>query len=167
MAKILEFPAPKSTGDTPDYTGRMLTLNPEKALKFQCGGFVLGPKHMCDVVGPRAQMAQIRRALEAEILIDITDADKGIKTKYSTLSGVEKSDTGQKAYVGPKQMFRDLGLAAFQDISEKDLELDELVCVMTDDVEEQQRIEAKIKESKPLLVLPPGMDNPDKYMLKL
>jgi hypothetical protein len=52
---------------------RFAALNPAKASKFQSGGFSLGPRMISAVVPFDAQMEPIRRALEAGVLLDVTD----------------------------------------------------------------------------------------------
>jgi hypothetical protein len=164
MATILEFP---KTGNVPDYTGRLLTFNPEKATKFQCGGFIISNRRPSAVVTPDARMESIHRALQAGILVDITDEKQGIKTEHSHLGGVSESDTGKKVYFGTPELFRGLDLACLKDATEEDAVSGETICVMTEDPEEQRQIEERIAERKRRIVLAPGMDDPEKYLIKL
>lgn len=141
MATILKFarkPAPAN------YSGRRLALNPAKAIKFQCGGFSLGPRLISAVVPFDAQMEPIRRALEAGILLDVTD-NIAVTAGETELAAVHSEDTDMRAYF----VRRDDGLVS-------------LVIPKTE--EEKQALEAQA--SRPLLATAPGMDNPDKYLLK-
>jgi hypothetical protein len=168
MAQIYEFPKRIPTPDqVPDYSGRLLALNPEKAHKFQCGGFILGPRRMCAVVEPRARMVSLYLAIQDGILLDITDETQDVKTKYSVLTAVKESDTRDKLYIIRRQDVIDLGLECFAYITDEDRQLDDVVCICTSNPEEQRLIDARLEEKKHCLVLPPGMDDPDKYLLKL
>lgn len=162
MAQILEFPSPQ-TNQVPDYTGRMLSLNPEKARKFQCGGFILSPNRMSSVVAPGARMAVIHKALTEGVLLDITDSKQDVKTEFSVLTAVTETETPDKVYFVRRQDIADLDLPY---ITDEDKGINDLVCVCTSDPGEQSLIEARIEETKRKLVLPPGMDNPEKYLIK-
>ena len=111
-------------------------------------------------------MAQIHRALQEGVLLDITDNQAEIKTEYSRLSAVNASDRPEKVFFGRRQDFLKLGLASLADLSDEDRTLNDLVCVGTSDPEEIRLIEAQIEEKKRQIVLPPGMDDPEKYLLK-
>lgn len=85
MAQIIEFPK------TPNYAGRILALNPEKAQKFQCGGFWLGPRMPAAAVPGNAQMEQLYQAVLDGRLIEV--GPEAIKTQNAALNPVRDLDT--------------------------------------------------------------------------
>jgi hypothetical protein len=99
MGEVLSFPPVT-------YAGRILALNPEKATKFQCRGFVLGPWCPYAVVSPEsAESPALMRAVADGRLIDITDCQiTGIKTQSFTLSPVRELEGEEKiVYFVPKK----------------------------------------------------------------
>lgn len=82
--------------------GKTLMLNTAVCLKFQCGGFSLGPNRPFAVVSPEAQQGPLLRALEENKLVDITGQDpkKGFKTRQGAVSAVTEEDTDKKAFIG-------------------------------------------------------------------
>jgi hypothetical protein len=82
MGKLITMP------EKPDYAGRMLALNPEKARTFQCGGFWLASTCPMGLVPPNAQMEPIRQALLDGRLLDVTDGNHEIKTSQARLNPV-------------------------------------------------------------------------------
>ena len=148
MSNLISFPTAgaQTTNEVVDYTGRVLTLNMDKARSFTCGGFVLGPRLTTSVVPPEAQMYNIHKAVLEGKLLDITDQEK-VQTPDGTHMEVQESDdTGRKAY------FVNYG--------------GNLVLLVPKDAEEQAAIEAQAA-SQSTLVLPPGFGNEEKYLIKL
>lgn len=90
-SNLIQFPV------TPNYIGRALALNPERAQRFQCGGFWLGSRKPSGIVGPEAQQDQIHQAVLDGRLIEI---DKGsIKTANAMMDPVKEMDVvGFKTY---------------------------------------------------------------------
>ena len=88
MTQVIEFPS------VPDYTGKVLALNPERAQKYQCGGFWLGPKRPVALVPAGAQQAQIHQAILDGRLIEVTK--DAIKTKNALLNPVQ--DLGETGF---------------------------------------------------------------------
>lgn len=90
MAQVIEFPS----SSVPDYTGRVLALNPERAQKYQCGGFWLGPRQPVAIVPAQAQHAQLHQAVLDGRLVEVTrDA---IKTRNAQLNPVK--DLGETGF---------------------------------------------------------------------
>jgi hypothetical protein len=139
----LRKPAQQDT-ERPNFAGRFLCLNPEKAATFQCGGFLLGPRRVSAVVPARAQMEPIAIAIAAGILLDITKNSE-IRTENSTLQLPVEDDTAKKVY--------------FTQVR------GELVAFGTENPAEQEKFDAQLAHG--MLELPPGFDKPDKYLLKL
>src|ERR1017187_6362300 len=90
-SRVLQMPTP---GELPNYAGRLLCLNPEKARTFQCGGFILGGKRMSAVVPEEAQTLPIHQALLDGRLLDITGNGE-IRTENSTLETVDENETAK------------------------------------------------------------------------
>jgi hypothetical protein len=130
--------------ELPNYAGRFLCLNPEKATTFQCGGFLLGPRRVSAVVPANAQMEPIERALQAGVLLDITTGGE-IKTEHFALQSPVEDDTNKKVY--------------FTEVK------GEMVAFGTENPAEQERLDAQVARGK--LELPPGFEDEDKYLLKL
>lgn len=131
----------------PNYTGRLLALNPEKATRYQCGGFFLGGKLQSNVVPEEAQMYQIDIAIRAGILLDITNSGE-VRTENSSLGGVEESNTDKRVYFTTN-------------------EHGERIMLATSDPEEQARLDAQLEAGARKLILPEGFLESDKYVLKL
>jgi hypothetical protein len=131
----------------PNYTGRLLALNPEKANRFQCGGFFLGGKLQSNVVPDDAQMYQIHNAVRAGILLDITTSGE-VRTENSSLGGVEESNTDKRVYFTTN----DHG---------------ERIMLATSDPEEQRRLDAQLEAGARKLILPEGFLESEKYILDL
>jgi hypothetical protein len=151
MSKILEFPR------KPGLVGRLLALNIEKATKFQCRGFSVGPRNPSAVVGEEASVAALEQALAAGVLIDITD-NKEVHTDLTGMSAVDEQQTEKRLYSNKRGFFLRLGIGEEGDE-------DETVLYGTSDPEEQESIEAALRVSG--IMLAPGMDDPEKYLLKL
>jgi hypothetical protein len=131
-----------------NYAGRILALNPEKARTFQCGGFHLTPSRMSAVVPEEAQMAPIHLALLAGRLIDVTVTGE-IKTSNSSLGLVgDQGETGKKAYFTKSEGHG-------------------LICLQTDNLEEQKALDEQIEAGAHKLVLPPGYEDQEKYLIRL
>lgn len=143
MAKILSFNQKNNPSEIiPDYTGRILALNREKANSFQCGGFFVGTRRMFSVVEPDAQMENIHRALQNGVLIDITDSDRTLVVGGTEMAAAsDLGDTGKRAYITASG-----------------------AVIMTEAPDQIEYIERQIADG-PLISLPPGMDDPDKYLI--
>ena len=141
---ILEFPKKNTQLEAvPDYTGRLLALNREKARSFQCGGFFVGLKRLTTMVEEDAQMDRIHAAIQAGILIDVTD-NKELNLGGTVINPVQDmGDTGKRAYI------TETGSV-----------------LMTEDPEQIALIEKQL-EAKSLIELPPGFEDPDKYLIKV
>jgi len=169
MAKIIEFPHPAA----PDYNGRVVMLDRAKANRFQCRGLNLGMRNQMAVVPSDASMPMIRKAIEDGILIDLTEHPEIWEQAKAKELAVDESDVGKKSFTATRQFFRDLGIDPDPEASG-----DEMVCYCTADADEQKRIEQAIPKAlqpavagQPVqlpsgLFVPPGMDNPDKYLLR-
>lgn len=131
----------------PNYAGRLLCLNPEKATRFQCGGYILGGKLQAAVVPEEAQMVPIHIALTAGVLLDITESN-AISTENTRLDAVSEEDTGKKFYITTSPE-------------------GERVLFATDDVEHQKRLDAQLAAGASKLVLPEGWENQEKYLIKV
>ena len=142
MSKVFLMPLPTGT-QIPDYAGRLLCLNPEKATRFQCGGFILGAKRRAGVVTEEAQMYNIHQAILDGRLLDITE-EGDIRTENSTLADMGEEATGKKVY------FTNVDGA--------------FVCVGVEDPELQQQLDEQIKNTG-RLELPPGYLDQEKYLL--
>jgi hypothetical protein len=85
MSNIIQFPS------TPNYAGKILALNPERAQKFQCGGFWLGPRMPASLVPPNAQMDMLHQAVLDGRLIEV--GLEAIKTMNAALDPVKELET--------------------------------------------------------------------------
>jgi hypothetical protein len=130
----------------PNYTGRLLALNPEKATRFQCGGFFLGGRLQSSVVPDNAQMYAIQRAIQTGMLLDITHSSE-VRTENSTLGGIEESATEKKVYFTSN-------------------EHGERIMLATSDPEEQRRLDAQLEAGSKKLILPEGFFDADRYAIK-
>lgn len=91
---IISFPTAP-----PNYAGRTLALNLEKARRFQCHNFFLGTRVPYAIVPPEAEagMELIHQAILDGRLLDVTDSNlKGIKTSSFELDKVTEDDTTGK-----------------------------------------------------------------------
>ena len=150
MKNVIQFahPRPDQGPMITNYAGRILALNPEKARTFQCGGFHLTPGRMSAVVPTEAQMVPIHMALLDGRLIDVTVTGE-IKTGNSTLGLVgDQGDTGKKAYFTKTETHG-------------------LICLQTDSPDEQKMLDAQIEAGAHKLVLPPGYEDQEKYLIRL
>jgi hypothetical protein len=182
MSKLIEFPKQNPESDTPNYAGHLLMLDLTKARKWQCFNFFLGSRNKISVVPETASMDRIHAAVQAGILLDVTEHPE-LFVPEKPIAEVTAQDTGKKVYSGTVKFFHDLNI--FEEgykPSDSDC-LDEVVAYSTDNPEEQRRIEealaaAPVVQSPPvsmedarqrirrsLLVLPIGTDSPEKYLL--
>ncbi len=130
------------------YAGRLLTLNQEKIQKFSCGGFILGTHYPTAAVPPDAQMLPIHLALMDGRLLDITDNPTLTSKSGMALSSVEEQESvGFKVYM----------------VKQSD---GSTLLVAPKDQAEQDAIEAQIASGSPL-VLPPGFDDEERYLIRL
>lgn len=76
------------------WVGRTVMLNVTVQPRFQTKGFALNPKNLAIACPPDIIEEQIQRAVDAGVLIDITDAGvKELKVLGSELSPVKAADT--------------------------------------------------------------------------
>jgi hypothetical protein len=173
MAKIIEFPAQnQDESSQPNYAGHLLMLDLNKARKWQCFNFWVGVRTRIAPVPEDASMDRIHEAVQAGILIDITEHPE-LFIPEKPVADVTESDTGKRLYSGTRQWFRDLGVPD----DDETAPVDEVVSFATDDPELQKRIEQALAAApapaapkpavrpKSVLALPPGMDNPGLYEL--
>lgn len=126
-------------------------------------------------------MDVIQRGLDAGELVDVTDRPElWVKPKDPGSYTVE--DTGLKTYSGTRAFFRSCGIDDCPSARDEDQ-----VVYSTGDPEEQEQIEEALRsvpvhKAAPLttqgihltrkvngpvgLVLPPGMDDPERYLLR-
>lgn len=180
MSNLIEFPKQnQAEQETPSYAGHILMLDLSKARKFQCFNFWLGIRNRVSVVPEDAAMERIRQAVADGVLLDITEHPE-LFVPEKSIADVSETDTGKKIYSGTRKFFTDLGVG--EPIGPGDFE-DETVAYATDSRDEQSRIEEALRQapvsaaepvtaeqarqraSRPLLSLPPGMDEPDRYAL--
>ena len=136
---------------TKPYEGRVLALNPEKARRFQCGGFWLGPKQPYARVPQGAETLQLRNAVADGRLIDITDElDKYTKGGSLLVAGSEIGQAAEIADTGKKVYFLKDAFGA--------------TCALIPETSEQAADLERQVASSGKLVLPPGFDNPEKYL---
>lgn len=176
MSTVIEFPKK----NRPDYAGHLLMLDLTKARKWQCFNFWVGVKTRVAPVPETASMDAIHDAVEAGILIDITEHPE-LFIPEKQVADVEESDTGKKIYSGTRQFFTDLGIV--DPAGDEGCLPDEVVAYATGDKSEQAKIEAALAaapviQAEPVslvearqraqrakVLLAPGMDNPEKYLL--
>lgn len=156
QGKVIQFP---SSSASPNYTGRVLALNLEKARRFQCGGFFLGGRQPWSMVAPEAQMDRIHQGVLSGVLVDITDTHKkGTRIGGTEVGAVTEEKTTKKVYIS--FMPGGMGLTGCN-----------MPTIITaaegvDGEEAQTAYESKlVARQPPLISLPPGMDDPDKYLL--
>jgi hypothetical protein len=93
---LIHIPQPQ------DLTGHILALNPEKGVRFQCGGFQLAiPSRPYATVTHETQQEPVRRALLEGRLIDITNQNlAGLKVGDSFQTPAkEAEEKGHKVYL--------------------------------------------------------------------
>lgn len=153
QGNLITFPNSKG----PNYQGRVLALNMERATRFQCGGFFVGSKSPIAMVPVEAQMDQIHRAIEAGVLLDVTDSEKGIRHGGTVVGAVTEEITRKKVYISfvPGGTASGINMPAVITAAEG-----------TDDPAVQAKMDAALAAGRPLIQLAPGMDNPDKYLLR-
>lgn len=81
--------------------GRIITIDPTKCQRFQCGGFfVNASNHPVEIVQPDAQVDRILEGLRDGRLKDITDSHtKGMGIKGIGHSAAKSEDTGKRIYI--------------------------------------------------------------------
>lgn len=101
---------PETTPADVSLVGRVLMLNTAVAPRFHCGGFSVSRNSPIQVVSRVAVEVQVRRALDAKILLDITgredvqtgktvgDIDKAIKD--GNITKMEDEQVGPKCLIG-------------------------------------------------------------------
>jgi hypothetical protein len=154
-------------------------LDLSKARKWQSVNFFVGIRCRVAPVPEGADMEHIHKAVSAGILIDITEHPE-LFTPEKPIAPVESQDTGAKVYSGTRRFFRGLGVPD-NDPKAPD---EEVVSYASEDAAEQQRIEAELakipvvqaepisleearqRARRPLVVLPPGMDDPERYLIR-
>lgn len=180
MSNLLEFPK-KNQPEAPTYAGHVLMLDLAKARRWQCFNFWLGVRCRMALVPEDASMDLIHDAVQAGILIDITEHPE-LFVPEKPVAEVRESDTGQKIYSGTRRFFRELGING--DTRDSDPE-NETVAYATADAGEQSQIEealrlapvaaaaplsmeeARQRAARPRILIAPGMDNPEKYTLSI
>ena len=185
MGNLIEFPSQNQEcavpGAIPNYSGHMLMLDLTKARKWQTANFWVGIRCRMAIVPEVTFMSQIHQAVLDGILIDITEHPE-LFVADKPIADVTETDTGKKTYSGTRQFFHDIGIGDPMSVGDM---LDETVVYATDDPKEQTKIEtalvsapvsaappispeeARKRASRTLIELPPGMDNPDKYLLSV
>ena len=186
MSNLIEFPKNRKCDTSiPNYAGHVLMLDLNKARKWQCFNFWVGSRNKMAVVPDDTSMDRIHEAVQAGILLDITEHPE-LFVPERPIAEVVETDTGKKIYSGTAQFFHDLGIfEPGYDPDKTDLYPDELVAYATEDSAEKEKIEqalaslsvvqaepvslaeARQRASRPLLVLPIGMDTPDRYLLQV
>lgn len=179
MSNLIEFPKQNRQPEAPSYAGHLLMLDLSKARKWQCFNFWLGINSRAGVVPDDASMDRIHQAVQAGILLDITEHPE-LFVPEKPVAEVNETDTGKKIYSGPRSFFSGLGLGDPPRAGDPE---DETVAYATESAEEQRQIEealalapvvqpapvtpaeARQRATRSKLVLPPGMDDPEKYLL--
>src|ERR1017187_1544384 len=150
MALIIPFP---NQPQPESFTGRILALNPEKARRFQCGGYWLGTAQPHARVPEGAQPAPIRAALDDGRLLDITDQLASYKKGHSLI--VQGSEIGQARQI---------------EVTDKKIYFvrkgGETCALIPESVEQGAELERQASPGKSL-VLPPGFDDPEKYLIRI
>lgn len=180
MSNVIEFPKQNQAPEKPDYSGHILMLDLSKARRWYCFNFFLGIRCRTAVVPEDASMEAIHGAVEAGILIDITEHPE-LFVPEKPIAAVDETDTGKRVYSGLRSFFRDLGIAD----DDMRAPADETVSYATEDPDEQRRIaealaaqpvvqpapvspeEARQRARRPFIVTAPGMDDPDRYLLPI
>ena len=140
--------------EVPCYSNRVLALNPESCQKFQCRNFFLNSRTKFSRAGDLVGNDAIHAAILDGRLIDITDQlDKYTSGKGSLI--INQSEAGAAI---------DLGVTDkrfFLTRVDGEVQLD-----IPDSEEVRQQFE-KANDARSLLILPPGMDNPEAYLIKI
>lgn len=81
--------------------GRIITIDPTKCQRFQCGGFfVNASNHPVEIIQPDAQVDRILEGLRDGRLKDITDSHtKGMSIKGIGHTATTSENTGKKVYI--------------------------------------------------------------------
>jgi hypothetical protein len=81
--------------------GRVITIDPTKCQRFQCGGFsVNAHNHPIEIIQPNAQVNQILEGLKDGRLKDITESHKqGMSIKGIGHTATKSEDTGKRVYI--------------------------------------------------------------------
>jgi hypothetical protein len=159
MAEIIPFPGKQQTeslagAQLPNPTaGRVLALNPEKIKRFQCRGFWLNSRTPYARVPAEASSGQLRAALDDGRLLDITDQ-------------IEDYRRGGKLVVSGSE----IGQAAQLEVTNKKIyfvkRAGETCALIPETPEQGAELERQAAAGSPL-ILPPGFDDPDKYLIRL
>jgi hypothetical protein len=180
MNQVAEF-AEQNQGpsEIPSYTGHVLMLDLTKARKFQTWNFFVGVKHRMDICPEETLKQTIHDAVVAGVLIDISEHPELFIPDKSPIE-VSEQPTGSKVYSGTRGFFRDLGI----DDDER-APAEDIVAYGTSDLAEQTRIdqalrdlpvtaaapvsleEARQRAQRPLIELAPGMNEPERYLLRI
>ena len=152
MALIISFPGVSSPPQPETFAGRVLALNPEQARRFQCGGYWLGPARPYARVPEEAQPAPIRAALDDGRLLDITYQLANYKKGHSLI--VRGSEIGQAREI---------------EVTHKKIYFirkgGETCALIPESVEQGAELERQATPGK-RLVLPPGFDDSEKYLIR-
>jgi hypothetical protein len=113
-----------TTPPSTDFSGRTLALNPEKAVKFQCREFTLGPLRPWGVVPPAAgQSPALLTALMDGRLLDITDSHAtGIKTRDIAISPVTETPLEDKKIYFVKEKDKDGNIITIMAVPKDELQ---------------------------------------------
>lgn len=171
---VIEFPSA-----LPNYAGRTLALNMEKARRFQCHNFFLGIRVPYAVVPSEAEAGFriIHQAILDGRLLDVTDANiKGLKTTSFELDPVKEDDTGGKMMFFVSKKFKS-GETAMIMVTPRDAEqskdfqrqLKETGSIILDDFDEKElespppglstvTVTELPEESKPKLIVLAGTE---------
>lgn len=81
--------------------GRIITIDPTKCQRFQCGGFSINAhNHPVEIIQPDAQVDKILEGIRDGRLKDITDSHrKGMGIRGIGHSGTTSEDTGKRVYI--------------------------------------------------------------------
>lgn len=139
----------------PNYAGRLLALNIERCRRFQCGGFLLGTVNPVAMVPPNAQMDRIHAGIQQGILVDVTDRQRDLQIGGSMVKKPTVESTDKKTYIQFRVLPNDRGGKDIVIVGHHGVQGDE----------EQKEYEKQHADSIQL-DLPPGMDDPERYVLK-
>lgn len=81
--------------------GRIITIDPTKCQRFQCGGFAVNAhNHPVEIIQPDAQVDRILEGLRDGRLRDITDShQKGLSIPGIGHTATKSENTGKKVYI--------------------------------------------------------------------
>jgi hypothetical protein len=81
--------------------GRIITIDPTKCQRFQCGGFSINAhNHPIEIIQPDAQVDRILEGIRDGRLKDITDSHKrGMSIKGIGHTATSSENTGKKVYI--------------------------------------------------------------------